>query len=227
MTASVSGKEQLVGLTTGTIEAHYSLSANADTIVTPDFKIQLPGPGSFDFAFGTNDRGDVCVESLPGNSSSVVVNEQFGDGTHQVKPGERVLFRDGKVTNADRSFNTPCGCPPAPKMNEAKEFGFPEQQSREAAAAIASGKKPESSVALASAPQASDQTYVQVDAPVVFRGDQIPGGARRNAPLYVASLAGDELPFPEMSVKAMQKLMPQAEKKWYQKLGDTISGWFR
>lgn len=228
LSSSNTGKEQLVGLSAGSIEAHYSLTANADTVVTPDFRIQLPGPGSFDFAFGMNERGEVCVESLKGNSSSVVVSEQFGDGTHQVRPGERLLFKNGKVAEPERDFPGQCGCPAAPKTIQAKqEFGFPEQQAREAAAAIASGKAPESSLAIAPAPPAANQTYVQVDAPIVFRGDQLPASTRRESPTYVAMLDVEQLPFPEMPVKAMTRVMGTEKKKWYQKLGEAFSGWFR
>ena len=244
LSASTTGKEHLVGLNAGAVEAHYTLSSHADTIVTPDFRIQLPGPGTFDFAFGISERGDVCVESLKGNSSSVVVSEQFGDGTHQVRPGERLLFTNGRVADPSRDFTAQCGCPAAPAMEATKrEFGFPEQQSREAAAAIASGKAPESSqpIAPAPAPSNANQTYVQVDAPIVFRGDQLPAsgafpasassaflqGTNKIAPTMPVSLASAELAFPEGRVREVYQLFRPEKKKWYQRLGDTISGWFR
>ena len=108
ISSSNSGLENLIGLSAGTIEAHYDLASNADTVMTPDFRILLPGPGAFHFGFALEPGGDVCVKSLPGSTSSVIVSEMFGEGTHQVKPGEQIVFHAGRVVNAS-SNSTPGG----------------------------------------------------------------------------------------------------------------------
>src|ERR1051325_1452337 len=47
---SPSGRDLLLGLSVGGMETHYTVSATADSIVTPDFRLLLAGPGRFDFA---------------------------------------------------------------------------------------------------------------------------------------------------------------------------------
>src|SRR3954466_800849 len=111
LSSSNTGAENLVALNAGSIEAHYQLASNADTIMTPDFRILLAGPGTFNFGFGLAAGGDVCVKSLPGSTSSVIVSEMFGEGTHQVKPGEQVVFHAGKVENVAQTSSQRCGCP--------------------------------------------------------------------------------------------------------------------
>jgi hypothetical protein len=76
ITSSNNGRENLIGLSSGAIETHYNLASNADTIMTPDFRLLLAGPGAFHFGISMSQRGDMCVQSLPGNASSISVNEQ-------------------------------------------------------------------------------------------------------------------------------------------------------
>lgn len=198
ITASATGKETLVGLNSGALETRYRLASNADTIVTPDFRLQLPGPGDFHFAVGMKPNGDMCVKSLVGNSSAMIVNEVFGDGTHQVRPGDAVLFEKGRVT-ASRALapGEDCGCvevklaelglpkqeppkaAPVAVVAETKpvekqvELGFPEQQSQKAAAAVAEGKPVEKPAPLPQVTTRQDEVITKVDAPIVFRGEEL------------------------------------------------------
>jgi hypothetical protein len=113
LTSSQSGRDLAIGMGTGGIETHYRLrSSGADTIMTPDFRILLAGPGTFEYAISADARGNTCVRSLGGNGSSIIVSEIMGDGTYQIQPGEQVYFRNGSVANPSKTVPPDCGCPP-------------------------------------------------------------------------------------------------------------------
>src|SRR5207244_6555790 len=114
VTTSQEGKDLLLGMSTGAMETHYRLQESSDSVLTPDFRIVLPGPGEFDFAISADAHGNTCVSSMPGSTASVVVAELIGSGIYEVKAGEQVVFRQGKL----ESLETPvaaCGCP-APRQ---------------------------------------------------------------------------------------------------------------
>jgi hypothetical protein len=113
LAVSASGQQLTVGMSTGAVEMHYALASSADSVMTPDFRILLPGPGEFHFAFSADARGDACVRSLPSNSASVIVSELMGDGTYQVQPNDEVYFHDGRVDKPLHAGGA-CGCPPPP-----------------------------------------------------------------------------------------------------------------
>src|SRR4051794_1007623 len=52
--ASPNGRDLLWGMNSGSIEAHFTLSASSDTVMTPDFRILLAGPGIFHFAISAD-----------------------------------------------------------------------------------------------------------------------------------------------------------------------------
>jgi hypothetical protein len=140
----------LFALDTGSLEINYPINALADTLITPDFKLLLAGPGTFHFALGVNNRGDTCIRSLRGNTSGIIVSEMMGAGTYQVKPDEAVLFSKGKLM--DRSSDGACGCPaPTPVLHT--------QQNTE------------DSPTAALPPQKPDDVQVKVDVPMVFRAN--------------------------------------------------------
>jgi hypothetical protein len=112
LTASKGGRDLDIGMGTGAIEAHYALASSADTILTPDFRILLPGPGVFHFAIAADIRGNTCVRSLPGNSASLVVTEVLGDGVYQVRSGDQIVFHNGRVSETDPLVPPDCGCGP-------------------------------------------------------------------------------------------------------------------
>jgi hypothetical protein len=239
MTASASGREALFGLNQGTLETRYRLSSSADTVVTPDFRLQLPGPGDFHFAIGMRNSGDMCVKSLPGNSSSMIVHEVFGDGSHQVRAGEAVVFQKGSVQNSVALPTTEeCGCanaiaanPVASKPVAAKpvELGFPEQQSQRAAAAIAAGEPPPETSALPGVSNDKNEVLTKVDAPIVFRGEEL-GKPAPPVPGEPAVPAVE--PNAERKVEAKTPEVPAdkpkpVKKRWYQKLGSALANIFR
>ncbi len=239
MTASASGRETLIGLNAGAIETRYRLASAADTILTPDFRLLLPGPGDFHFAIGLKPSGDMCVKSLAGNSSAMIVNEVFGDGTHQVKPGEAVLFAHGTVQSAaalpnNGTADSECGCP-----GSKVELGFPEKESQQAAAAIAAGQPPPPSAPLPGVNTVTtkkDEVITKVDAPIVFRGEEMKpkneaAPAPVTAPVPPAPQATPAAPEAKPEPKAAESKPAEApkpvKKKWYQKLGNAIANIFR
>ncbi|MEO6119336.1 MAG: hypothetical protein ABIP12_01500 [Terriglobales bacterium] len=274
ITASASGREALVGLSAGAIETHYRLSSSADTIMTPDFRLLLPGPGDFHFAIGMKGRGDMCVKSLPGNSSAMIVHEVFGEGTHQVRPGDTVVFQKGSVqTPIAMAVGEECGCigaaaakleigkptaTPAvapvpvaaqpvaaepvvsqPVAPQPRELSFPEQQSERAAAAIAAGEPPPASAApMPGVSSKRNEVITKVDAPIVFRGEDLPAGkaAASASPAPAATAApapGATAPGPtepkaddKSGAKPAEPAKP-VKKKWYQRFGSALAKLFR
>jgi len=112
VSASANGHDLLFSFGTGTIETRYSMTSSADMVVTPDLRFVVVGPGEFDLDIGVTAVGDTCVRSHKESTGGVIVSEQMGDGTYQVKPSDFVLFRKGRVT--DVQVNPPaigCGCP--------------------------------------------------------------------------------------------------------------------
>ncbi len=111
--SSPNGRDLLLAMGTGAIETHYAIGSSVDSLLTPDFRIQMPGPGTFHFAFAADARGNTCVHSLASQGASVIVTEVMGDGSYQVKPGERVRFPNGSIAGAVADTGD-CGCPTPP-----------------------------------------------------------------------------------------------------------------
>lgn len=153
-TVSISSSQNnsalMLGMSTGSLETHYALDASSDSILTPDFRLLLTGPGEFDYAINVDSHGNTCVQALSGNTASIVASELMGDGTYQVKPTQQVMFRAGRLNAADTIPPGGCGCPPdMPQMN------------------LASNAPKDTAAALV--PAKADDVHVRVEAPIVFR----------------------------------------------------------
>ncbi len=160
--ASQNGRELMFSLNSGNLEMNYPLGAAADTLLTPDLRLLLPGPGTVHIAVKVTPQGDTCVQALPWNVAAIVVSETMGDATYQVKPDEAVLFKSGHLSEAAATKQN-CGCPisqPIPPTQVAKAAPPPPAPAESKPAQPAPKPAP-----------ADQDVHLAVSAPLVFRAD--------------------------------------------------------
>ena len=123
----------LMAMDHGAVEMSFATSHNADTLLTPDFRILISGPGAAEVKVRLGPQGDTCVDNTgdPSDRSSslgwntganapyVLVSSVFDGGIYRVQPGQHVMFQHGSLHEVVDNEKEPCGCPPsAPKENE-------------------------------------------------------------------------------------------------------------
>jgi hypothetical protein len=162
-------------MNTGALEFDYTLfQRGADFLITPDFSIRLQGPGKYHFAVGTNEKGDTCVKSLPGNAAPIEFSELMSSASYRVRPQDSMLFRGGKLNgNTPLPVAESCGCPETIPTMEATAAPTPQpatQPSQGAAATV-----PVTQPATEIPPDRPGQVHVEVDTPFVFSAKNAAG----------------------------------------------------
>ncbi|MGD0913610.1 MAG: hypothetical protein ABR928_17075 [Terracidiphilus sp.] len=111
----------LMALDHGALETSYATGQDADTILTPHFRILIGGPGASELKVRLGDDGDTCIDNPGANAPYVVVTSLFEEGLYRVQPGQRVMFQHGSLRQVVDNEKEPCGCPP-PANAAANEF---------------------------------------------------------------------------------------------------------
>ena len=228
VSTSSNGQDLMLGMSRGAMETHYGLAESVDSVLTPDFRVVLPGPGEFNLAISTDAHGDTCVGSLPGSTSSAVIAELLGNGTYEIKPEQQVVFRHGRLDSVETPLAS-CGCPPVQEPVLRAEADpsavIPEDAAGEKLRLDNSEgpavKAPPNSSHLpdtATTANAKDPMKVQLEAPLVFSGRELAKARAANVPpapiSQVAALSWSARPSDPLP--AVVVLPPPAEKSAHQ-----------
>jgi hypothetical protein len=115
----------------GAVEMSFATApadANADILMTPDFRILIGAPGASEVKVRLGNGGDTCVDNSGKDAPYVVVTSLFDSGLYRVQPGQRVMFQHGSLREVADNESEPCGCPPPPAKTAGNEFPLAESE---------------------------------------------------------------------------------------------------
>jgi hypothetical protein len=226
VSTSPSGQDLMLGMSQGAMETHYLLKESVDSVLTPDFRIVLPGPGEFNLAVSADTHGNTCVGSLPGSTSSAVIAELLGNGTYEIKPEQQVVFRRGRLDTVEPAV-TSCGCPaarePVLRAEADPSSVIPEdkagqklQLSNSDAGGIKADPPSETNLPDGNAPANAkpQQMKVSLEAPLVFSGRDVAKARASKSAAPLAQVAALRLTAkPVDPLPAIVVLPPAADPK--------------
>lgn len=245
VTPSQRTHELMLGMSTGALEAHYTLDASTDSVLTPDFRILFTGPGEFHYAVSADSHGNTCVRTLMGNTSAVTVSELMGDRVYRVKPTEQAVFRAGQIDKVDSDVPLECGCPPpVPVLRTEAPATMPEQAAPgkvRLANSASEAEKSETSAAGSGSsrsetaflpPSQANGVRIQVDAPFVFSAKDRAAVAKAAPLQQAAALPVQDTSARQVHLDAVVQPPPatqsQAEHKGFlRRLGGLFASMFR
>jgi len=169
----------LMALDHGAIEASFSTGQNADTVLTPDFRILIGGPGASDVKVRLGQGGDTCVDNPGTNAPYVLVTSVFDGRLYRVQPGQRVMFQHGSLDTVVDQEKEPCGCPPDATETQGNEFPLAQSEGL-APAAIAKA-----------APTPNREKVPQATPPLIYNAGQ-PAAVAENEPPATAEPVGTQ-----------------------------------
>ncbi len=172
-TLGVAHPPLLTALNRGAMEIRTAAGKN-DVILTPDLRLELSDAAPLNLRIRLVANGDTCVDNAGKDAPMVHATEAFGTGAYLIRPGQRVLFEHGSLSEVVDHETSNCGCPGSdalvlagegkrgngkvpPQTQTARVNPFPE--------AVSQGLQQPT------VPQvASDQTHVQVSSTLNYSG---------------------------------------------------------
>jgi hypothetical protein len=159
----------LMAIDHGALEASFTTGQNADTVLTPDFRILIGGPGASNVKVRLGQGGDTCVDNPGSTAPYVLVTSVFDGRLYRVQPGQRVMFQHGSLDTVVDQEKEPCGCPPPPTDTQGNDFPLAQSEGL-APAAIAKA-----------APIPSKKKVPTTAPPLVYNAGQAPPPAATDA----------------------------------------------